>query len=135
MVNGSNESLHSDQQVLNLHSNNTVSSRNSKCIDKTLRNNRIYRPVQGDIWPEDHTHNLPVKWSNKNRQWADGAIKLKFKMAIVLLHKWKPSAKDKWYNIAVAELGKLSSIISWYAPKSEGILPEPKLGRNSSLQE
>ena len=56
-------------------------------------------------------------------------------MAIVLLQKWKPSAKDKWYNIVVAELGKLRSLISWYAPKSEGILSEPKLGRNSSLQE
>ena len=47
----------------------------------------------------------------------------------------KLSVRHKWYKIVVAELGKSSNIISLYAPKIEGLLSEPKLGRNSSLQE
>ena len=38
-------------------------------------------------------------------------------MAIVLSQEWKLRARDECYKIVVAELGKLSSIVSWQAPK------------------
>ena len=51
--------------------------------------------MQSNIWPVDQSHNLPVNAVSppkafchdqaKIRQWAHGAIKLKLKIAIVLL--------------------------------------------------
>ena len=49
----------------------------------------------------------------KIRKWTDGAINLKLKKTIVLLHRRKPIARDEWYQIMVVRLVKLSKLISW----------------------
>ena len=65
----------------------------------------------------------------------DGAINLKLKNAIVLSHWWKTYCKGWRYKIVVAGLVKLSKLISWLDQKNKGLFSEPKLERNSSLQE
>ena len=77
----------------------------------------------------------PPHDQTKIRQWAYRGIKLKLKSPSYYCTDEKLSVREEWNTIDVAELGQLSNLISWQAPKSEGLLSEPKLGRNSSLRE
>ena len=63
---------------------------NCKCVDKTVRNNRIYRPVQSDIWPEDqtqsngqmlpilHKHFAMIKQKSGNERMEQSSLSLKW---------------------------------------------------------
>ena len=56
--------------------------------------------MQSDIWPEDQMlATIPPQTfcydQTKIRKWTDGAINLKLKKTIVLLHRRKPIARDQ----------------------------------------